>query len=382
MSSEVSSEKRTDELPISTPEVEFALVLSRMIDAVSRDPDHLRQTVYELARYKLQEQCTGELIDRASQLRALEVAIQGVEIFARRNGAQIALSPAKKSVANAAHISTPLSGTEGSSFAPTATVLEARAVSLRSNVDHRAGWASPVWRLVMVLAIGFGVIVAAEPTRLVDYFLAHRVPPPAKQNSESLAAIAPPVPVANLQQSMSGPASLVPKSYGIYAVSGEKLYELEQLPGRAPDMRVAISPLITTSSRTNIADGRLKFIVYRRDSAFSAADRAEVRVVAKIERELNFDKSGKPVSSKVADQGWVMRNIAVPFRVAPYEGQPDMYEIDNGDASAALSPGRYALVLKRQAYDFTVGGEIVDPRQCLERMAATNGQFYSQCERK
>ena len=72
------------------------------------------------------------------------------------------------------------------------------------------------------------------------------------------------------------PSPTVPTAYGIYAVSQEKLYELELLPGRAPDMRVAISPAITTRSRTTLPNGHVKFVVYRRDSATNAADRAEI----------------------------------------------------------------------------------------------------------
>jgi len=47
-----------------------------------------------------------------------------------------------------------------------------------------------------------------------------------------------------------------------------------------------------------------------------------------------------------------------------------------------LPPGRYVLVLKGQAYDFSVAGLVTDPRQCLERLAATNGQFYSECRKQ
>jgi hypothetical protein len=39
--------------PTLSAEVEFALVVSRMIDSVKSDPEHLRATVYELARHKL-----------------------------------------------------------------------------------------------------------------------------------------------------------------------------------------------------------------------------------------------------------------------------------------------------------------------------------------
>jgi hypothetical protein len=127
-----------------------------------------------------------------------------------------------------------------------------------------------------------------------------------------------------------------------------------------------------------LPDGHIKFIIYRRDSATSAADRAEIRVVARIAQEMKFDKSGKPVVSKI-DDTWVIRNISMPLRTAPKRDHPDMYEVQSEDPNDALTPGRYALVLKGQAYDFSVAGAVTDPKQCLERLEATNGRFYSEC---
>jgi len=46
-----------------------------------------------------------------------------------------------------------------------------------------------------------------------------------------------------------------------------------------------------------------------------------------------------------------------------------------------LPAGRYALVIKGQAYDFTVAGPITEAAQCLERVDAANGTFYSECGR-
>jgi hypothetical protein len=56
-----------------------------------------------------------------------------------------------------------------------------------------------------------------------------------------------------------------------------------------------------------------------------------------------------------------------------------MYEVLSEDPNSALTPGRYALVLKGQAYDFSVAGPVTDPKQCLEQLEATNGIFYSEC---
>ena len=66
-------------------EVQFALVIARMIETVQNSPEHMRQTVYDLARYKLQEQFTHtETKDIQRMQQALETAIRGVEKFSRQ----------------------------------------------------------------------------------------------------------------------------------------------------------------------------------------------------------------------------------------------------------------------------------------------------------
>ena len=60
MSSEIIQPQDQDAPGGSSHEVDFALVLSRMIDSVNTDPEHLRATVYELARQKLKEQLKSE----------------------------------------------------------------------------------------------------------------------------------------------------------------------------------------------------------------------------------------------------------------------------------------------------------------------------------
>src|ERR1700745_2326049 len=68
-----------DTAPASS-EVEFALVLSRMINSITEDPQQLRASLYELARHKLDEQVANEDPEEQSRiLNSLEVAIRGVE---------------------------------------------------------------------------------------------------------------------------------------------------------------------------------------------------------------------------------------------------------------------------------------------------------------
>src|SRR3984893_13149520 len=70
--------------PAST-EVQFALVIARMIDTVKNSPEHMRQAVYDLARDKLQEQFTyADAKDIRRTQQALESAIRGVEEFSKQ----------------------------------------------------------------------------------------------------------------------------------------------------------------------------------------------------------------------------------------------------------------------------------------------------------
>src|SRR5436305_112555 len=69
-----------------TNEIEFALVLARMIDSLKEDPEQLRSVVYELARHKLEEQFTqADLAEIQKARSALETAITGVETFFKSN---------------------------------------------------------------------------------------------------------------------------------------------------------------------------------------------------------------------------------------------------------------------------------------------------------
>lgn len=68
------------------PEVEFALVLQRIINSAKDDPAALRENIYELARMKLRKEAFNHNPQEATHLaRALETAIIGVEAFAQRS---------------------------------------------------------------------------------------------------------------------------------------------------------------------------------------------------------------------------------------------------------------------------------------------------------
>ena len=176
----------------------------------------------------------------------------------------------------------------------------------------------------------------------------------------------------------SAPSIPVPNEYGAYALSNGQLTELDLLPMRVPDQRVAISPVISTPSRTHLTMDKLEFVVFRRDLANSAPDRVAVRVVAQVKRALTFDRNGKAVVNPVED-AWVVRSNSYQMRVAPVADNPEMILIRPDPPELALPAGRYALVLKGAAYDFTVDGPLADTAHCLERTDALNFPVYTEC---
>ena len=195
-----------------------------------------------------------------------------------------------------------------------------------------------------------------------------------------------PVSVSSQTQTQPPPATqqkpaneLLPTNFGVYGVSDRKLFELNQLPSRAQDARIAISPTTGISNQPVLTDGHVKFVVYRREAASNIPERAEVRIIARVVQAISYDAAGKQIETK--DEGWYIRNISLPYRVAPVPENAEMFEIRPEDNSLTLSPGRYGLVLKGLVYDFVVDGEVSDARHCLERITAANGTFVAECRK-
>jgi hypothetical protein len=172
----------------------------------------------------------------------------------------------------------------------------------------------------------------------------------------------------------------VPKSYGVYAVNDGKLYELDALAMKVPDPRVAISALISDPSRVTIPDGKLRFVIFRRDLVSAAPTEVFVRVVARLDQEMKFSGSAPPTVTKIDGQ-WAIRSKSFEFRVAPLGDNPEMVILNPADQQLSLSPGRYALVLAGRGYDFAVAGKISDTAQCLERSDVLGGAVYSECRK-
>jgi len=168
----------------------------------------------------------------------------------------------------------------------------------------------------------------------------------------------------------------LPATYGVYALSDDKLFELDRLTIRVPDARIPISTEIREPSRVALPDGKVSFVVFRRELANGAPEKVQVRVIAKVAREMTFT-DGKAKTNTV-DNLWRVRNNAFDFKVAPVNDNRELIVI-RPESDFVLPAGRYALILNGLGYDFSVAGQITSPLQCLERIETTNGGMYSEC---
>jgi hypothetical protein len=361
-------------------EVEFALILSRMINTVKEDPSQMRLAIYQFARARLElDTSWADQAERERLSAALETAIQGVEDFTVRRDGRSRLQPPAAQVGTGA-VSTSVVAIPAANLASD-DVRVPNVVRLRPETQP----ALEVRRRMhfsALVRLSIGAILFGAVAVLAIYVQRAKAPSPIA------VAIAPP-PIAPAQAPVAEPKTAaapsnslpfpLPSDYGVYALSDDKvLSELQPLSIQVPDKRVALSTPINQPSHTFLPDGKAKFVVFRRDLAGNAPDRIEVRVVARVARALTFDSKGKASFVPVSD-AWSIRNLSHEFRVRPIAGNPEMLLMQPEDADFALPAGRYVLVLKGQGYDFTVAGKVTDPSQCLERTDAANGAFYSDC---
>jgi len=363
------------DLPAS--EVQFALVISRMLDTVKDDAEARRQMVYDLARYKLQEQFTYADAKNIDQMkRALEVAIEEVEKFSREE-APLERLPSQQLTSSKA------TETGGLLVSGDATVLRSRIEISRSKLPAISGPLLPVIKRTAAILLAVGAVILIVSQR--DNIAALRRQISSQAQEIAQVSPKPEATITVAKPEMVAPAPppstrVLPTDYGIYALIDDKsLAELNATGVMAPDMRIAISPEFKKPDRPHLPNGRVKFIVFRRDAANVIPERVEVRVVAKIAREFSTDAAGKNLGG--GEDVGVIRNFSYPFRVSPIPGKPEMYELHTGDSGLELAPGHYVLSLGSQAYYFQVDGEITDPRQCLERVVAGNGTFYAPCKK-
>jgi hypothetical protein len=369
-------------VPDKLLEVDFALVISRMIDTVKDDPAQLRKVVYELARTKLRDEikwADGE--EEARHLDALESAIHGVEGFTLREQRAKRAELPGPDTAPQPQLLGPVAGAT-SNMGDRNAVPQPDASIQSAVAQLQRGQRRLVYIGLGLLIVGSAAatLLYQKPTRRGDVVVARSgleagraANPPATTVTANEAARATPTPAP-------GPPGVpVPSVYGVYAVHDNKLIELQEMAEHVPDKRIAISTPIGSPPRTTIPDGRISFVVFRRDMATFAASTADVRVIAKVARVTAFDSNGKPMTAPL-EGVWSMRSVAFQFRAAPMPDKPEIFILKSDNDDFVLPAGRYALALNGQGFDFAIAGPLTDKNQCLERTDAANGSFYAQCK--
>ncbi|MGY3633809.1 hypothetical protein [Bradyrhizobium sp. Lot33] len=346
---------------------EFIRILSARVQSVANDPTQMRELVYELARIRLLEQFGhGDARYSRQTMEMLESAIGEVErIFAERSQDIVPPPPPPSLAAEAAP--------PARAPRPTAAPSPFKQ-SKRSGVFGTAIWLAA---LFLVLAIAGAAVFYWQSAR--SLVTAFQSSPPAPREAAPIerpqavaeAPAAPPAPAAE-------PRFPLPSTFGVFVLSDGQLQELKLLPGKVPDRRVAISAAIPIPPQTSVPSGDVKFITFRPELGPDSAGPVEVRVVAKVSRTMGVDSTGTAKMTPGGDS-WVIRSASFPFKIGPVEDQPKMLLIQPENEGLVLSPGRYVLVVKGVGYDFSVSGQVTDPNQCVERVNAANGAFYSPC---
>ena len=389
-------------------------ILARMIAEVSRDHAHLRTFIYEFARVKLRKELYPLFVEGAwseieEQVRGLEAAIDRIEAEFAQNApclqfeSRPALSPGaqEQSIRSLVALRAGLQETTSvglDDFPAQSFLVRSSPLPITSEDSDPLANAflgkhlrSTFWRktqLIAAAAIGIVIYATNDPKSVLNSFGLHWLDTSTQIGSTDDVEKEQNVAVGGKEfaqgsNKVDRPRATdipIPTEYGAYVVANGQLTELEQLPIKVPDSRVAISAEISMPSRTHVSIGRVQFVAFRRDLMNNAPDRVSVRIVARVARALTFDARGVAKVANI-EQSWVIRGNSYQMRVAPLADKPEMIVIRPDPTDFVFPAGRYVLVLKGVGYDFTVDGPQTDAAHCLERTDALNAPIYSECRR-
>jgi hypothetical protein len=198
----------------------------------------MRQAIYDLARYKLQEQFTyADAKDIRRTQQALESAIRGVEAFSKQNPSIGIAAPSPL-----AEIGDPDMAAPGQLIPQVrkrprfGLGPEPRQLLMMSS---RLPWPRLKRALVMFAVFGATLVAFQQRGRLATwvYDLQRYEKQIARGEQPQQPTISEPAPAPPAKK----PSPLRPTDYGVYAVNNDALIELQPLPGVPPDIRIAIS---------------------------------------------------------------------------------------------------------------------------------------------
>lgn len=258
-------------------------------------------------------------------------------------------------------------------FAPAKPTPPAKAI--KPAASKPLGMVARTALLTGMILVGTGVITAGLFGKLTLPMLEQLVSETTASIPPAKTAKQPPLQLASVVD--HAPLFEMPETYGVYAINDGHLTPLDPLPVRIPDARVSISSPVSKPAPAPLPSGNLQFAVYHRELATNVPESASVRIVAKVMQATTF-VNGKPKAAAVEDI-WAVRGGSIDLRIAPVAANKEMILIRPADPAFTLSPGRYVLVFRNQAYDFSVAGAITDTAQCLERSDLQDRSVYSEC---
>ncbi|MCC8970521.1 hypothetical protein [Bradyrhizobium brasilense] len=243
-----------------------------------------------------------------------------------------------------------------------------------------------VWFLApttVLLAIGTGMLMRGNVASLfstapqvASHSNATPVQSPPQSRRKLKPAIATFVHRAPIEAAAPAPpARSLPTTYGIFASSIGRMIRLEPMNIRLPDSRIAVSVLTTKPGTVVVPHGPLSFVAYQRELMTNAPDNAQLRILAQVARTPSSP------AIAMANDAWAIRSVSVDLTVAPVPESREMVELQPVNPDLVLSPGRYVLVFKNQAYDFVVAGKVTDKAHCLERAETPDGDRFTECRK-
>ena len=153
-------------LAAKSSEVDFAIVLSRVIASIENDPAQLRSAVYELARIKLQTELSINVSERRDLALALESAIERVETVSSKHD-HVKVLQSLDRFSNRSEVDAYEVTIEGREAAPIIKHLPSfltRAVDGSRKVESSSHWmgAAPLVRAAVVAVLGIVLCIVLD----------------------------------------------------------------------------------------------------------------------------------------------------------------------------------------------------------------------------
>lgn len=272
----------------------------------------------------------------------------------------------------------PSRGSRDLRITPEAIAVIQMLVNERNSRSRRVlSWLDGTLRVAVVAAVAVAGY-ALWSGRIADFIPAAQTSSPAP--TEIAKHTPPPPPPPPPEPAMLLPSVPVPTAYGVYAIHDDRLFGLTRSTATPVDPRAKHLLQITEPSRSIFGDGRLSFAIYRRDLANAAPVSVPVRIAARISSMLRTGPGGTLVSVRPDVDTWLIYSAGYMFRTEPVPANPEMILVRPDNPDLVLPAGRYVLLMNDEPYEFSVAGDVSDPRSCVEGFPTPHGPVFHVCK--